>query len=91
MHRNISRIISDVCKKEGIDYKSGHLLFADSARIGEIILELGSISDEVSKIGERHNIIGIQKLLEDDLKIIGELEHSLRNLAQKIKHEKKTK
>jgi len=90
MHRNISRIVMDCCKLLGItDYKSPHLLFCDSARLGEIILELESLADEISKICERHNINGDNKFLQRDIESIGEIVHDLRNTAQKIKRDEK--
>ena len=89
MHSNISRMITDCCKKEGIEYKSSHLLFCDSARLGEIILELESFPDEISGICERHNINGNNKSLQEDMESIEKIEHHLRNLAQKIKKDEK--
>ncbi len=89
MHRNISRFITEVCKKEGIDYKSPHLLYADAARLGEICLELGSLQDEIDCICSRHNINGNNKTLHDDREAIKKIEHDILAIAEKIKREKK--
>jgi len=89
MHRNISRMINDICKEKGIEYKSSHLLFCDSARIGEIILELRSFEDEIKCICERHNINGNNKLLQKDIEALQDIVHHLRNIAQKIKKDEK--
>lgn len=95
MGKNISLIISDICRTLDIPYTSVNKevvqLYNDAKRLGEIWLELESFADELDCICKRHNIEGIEKLLNDDIEAIGKIEHDLRNIAFKIKNEDKLK
>lgn len=84
----------DISKKFGIDYTSknpDYLAFlGDAKRLGEIILEINSLIDELEIIFQRHNICLKNRLhLEKDLEELKVLNHDLVNLAQLAQTEKK--
>jgi len=92
MDKNISQIIQDVCKKEGIEYQSINPNYTDfcndAKRLGEIYLEINSLIDELDFIFNRHKIENkIRFKLEEDLKNLYSIEHDLLRLANKIKKE----
>ena len=92
MDKNISQIIQDACKKEGINYTSCnpnyHIFCNDAKRLGEIYLEINSLIDELDFIFNRHKIENkIRFKLEEDLKNLYSIEHDLLKLANKIKKE----
>lgn len=93
MDKNISRIITDICKKEGIDYSSPYykdILRNDTKRLGEIIFEIYSLADELECILSRHDVGNFTKeRIEKDLLELDDIHHDLQNLAQKIIAEKK--
>ena len=89
MHRNIPIMITGICQSLGIDYKSSHLLESDISRLQEIAWELDSFSNEIDCICERHNVNGNNEILQRDIEAIRNIEHDLRDVAQKIKMRKR--
>jgi hypothetical protein len=94
MTKNISAIITEIAKKEGIDYQSINPVFIefynDAKRIGEIIREFESLIDELDCILARHKIgNGIKKQMEIDIREFWKIHHDLKDLAIKIQKENK--
>jgi len=92
MDRKISLVINEICKKHGIYYTSINPNFTsflkDAKRLGEIILEINSLIDELENIFQRHNIQLKSRLkLENDLEDLKNLDHDLIKLATIIKNE----
>ena len=86
MTKNIKDRIKEACKKEGISYVS----LQDAKRLGEIILEINGLIDELESIFERHDIkTKIKEQLEHDLQDLHCIDHDLVRLAAEIKKEKK--
>lgn len=89
MGKNISNIISDICRKNGIDYLSPNPElnphYVDAKRLKEIYLQLKCISADLIEIGERYNLESFKTILEDDINKIDNCSHDLVILAKKIK------
>jgi hypothetical protein len=93
MDKNISQIILDCCKKEGIEYTSCNPNFVafcnDAKRLGEIILEINVLIDELDEILSRHNVTnGFKEQIKNDLRLLHNVDHDLVKLAKRIKEEK---
>jgi len=93
MDKHISRVIMDVCQKEGINYQSPYqqeVVFKDAQRLGEIITDINALIDELDCILTRHKVSNFTKQqIEKDLSELHDINHDLINLAQKIKAEKR--
>ena len=91
MSKDISVIITTICKELGIDYQSCNqeyiTFYNDAKRLGEIYLELNALSDELNEILLRHEINGLTQLLKDDLETLHKIDHDLIRFANKIKKE----
>lgn len=90
MDKNISATITEICKKLGIPYQSCNPNFVnfynDAKRLGQIVMEIESLSDELDCILTRHKIGNFTKQqIEKDLQSLHEIDHDLIQLAQKIK------
>jgi tRNA(Ile)-lysidine synthase TilS/MesJ len=90
MDKNISATIVETCKKLGIPYKSCNSnyveFYNDAKRLGEIYLELNSLTDELENILNRHKIDhNIKDRIEQELNQLHNLDHELIKLAYKIK------
>ena len=89
MSKDISALITQICKDQGIDYKSCNeeylSYYNDASRLGEIYLELKVLAGEIQIISEKYNINGLVALLQDDIKSIEILEHDIIKLARKLK------
>lgn len=82
MPRKITEHIHAVCKENGIKYTSQY----DVKRLGELIMELRAIADEVNCILERHEIdANIRVSIGDFLASLGGLNHGLSAVAKEIK------
>jgi len=94
MTKNISLIITEIARKEGIDYSSVNpevvQFWEDAKRIGEIVRDFEVLIDELDCLLVRHRIEnGIGKLIREDLNNLHNIEHDLLKLARKIQKEKK--
>jgi hypothetical protein len=92
MDKNISAIITEICKKYEIPYQSCNPNFTyfynDAKRLGQIVQEIESLIDELDCILVRHKIGNFTKQqIEKDLRELHSIDHDLINLAQKIKKE----
>jgi hypothetical protein len=92
MDKNISQIIIDACKKTGIDYTSCNpnyrAFYTDAKRLGEIILKINFLIDELDNLFSRHNIeIKLKNILQKDLQQLHTIDHDLIKLSQQIKEE----
>ena len=84
MPRKITEIIKAVCKEHGISYTSKH----DAKRLGELIIELRSIADEIDCILNRHDVKSdIRIEINWSLARLGALNHELMYLAKEIKND----
>jgi hypothetical protein len=92
MDKNISATIVEICKKLGIPYQSCNPnyveFYNDAKRIGEIVMEVEGLIDELDCILIRHKVQSFTKnQIEEDLQELHRIDHDLINLAQKIKKE----
>lgn len=90
--KNISKVIVDCCKRNGINYCSSYLknpqLYEDALRLRDIYLQLKEISADLQEIAERHKVESMYKILEDDILKIEKADHDVLRLAQKLIKEK---
>ena len=93
MDKQISHLITESCKKYGIDYKSinpNYVTFSNDAQLlGQLYRDLLEIVDKLQEIGERHNIEGLKKILSKDIYDLCNIDHDLIHLANVIREEKK--
>jgi len=92
MDKNISATITEICKKLGIPYQSCNPnyveFYSDAKRIGEIVMEVEGLIDELDCILERHKVGNFtKKQILKNLQELHQIDHNLINLAQKIKKE----
>ncbi len=90
----ISLLIEKICHRYSISYCSKnpyrHILVKDGKRIGEIIVEIRSLIDELNGLFNRHNLCPENRIkLDRDLGFLHELEHHLGSVSQIIKKEEK--
>lgn len=91
-NHNISEVIEECCKKEGIEYHSPYLKYGkhhyqDAKRLAEIYRELKEIAGELQIIEERHNVNGLGQLLHSDLLKLDEIDHDIILVAKKIREQ----
>jgi hypothetical protein len=91
MDKQISHLISESCKKCGIDYKSinpNYITFTnDAQQLVQLYKDLIQIAGKLGEIAQRHNICGLGVALEKAILKINELDHDLIRLATKIREE----
>lgn len=89
MDKNISHIVSESCKKCGIDYKSinpNYVYFTSDAQLlVQLYKDLQQIAGKLEEISERHDVPG----LKVDIIELTTIDHDLIRLAQKIREEEK--
>ncbi len=96
MDKKISQIITDVCHREGIEYRSINPNFielcTDAKRLGECYMTILSLIDEIDDILCKHKIKQeFKEKIENELKGLSDLKHDLTGLAQRIIMEEKYK
>ena len=95
MGKNISSIIKTICKKEGIKYTSlsgeGTNL-EDARRLGEIVMEIECLVDELAGIFEKHSVKSdIAEEMEKELHNLHNVDHALLRYAYYIKGQNEEK
>jgi len=87
MDKNISHLVSEACKRAGIDYKScnpNYVDFTNDAQLlGQIYRDLLEIAEKLTEISERHSI----PELKLDISKIQAIDHDLVRVATKIREE----
>jgi hypothetical protein len=90
MDKNISHIIDECCKKEGIKYSSinpNYIEFTtDVQELIQIDIDLKTIIDKLRIIEERHEVDGLAAPLEKAIQEIGCIDHLITKVARKIKN-----
>ena len=93
MDKQISHLISESCKKCGIDYKSinpNYITFTnDAQQLVQLYKDLIQIAGKLGEIAQRHNICGLGVVLEKEILKINEIDHDLIRLATEIRKEEK--
>ena len=93
MDKNISHLITESCKKCGIDYKSVNPNFInftnDAQQLVQLYKDLQQIAAKLVEISERHNIPALKEMIKFDVDQINAIDHDLIRLANKIKEEEK--
>jgi len=93
MDKNISHLITESCKKCGIDYKSVNPNFInftnDAQQLVQLYKDLQQIAGKLIEISERHNIPALKEMIKFDVDQINAIDHDLIRLANKIKEEEK--
>ncbi len=88
MHKNISKIVTDCCKKEGIAYDSVYLKHPDSLDdiylLRDIYLQLKEIAGDLQEVSEKYNLKELATLLKDDLDMIMKADHDILRVVQKL-------
>ena len=87
MDKNISHLVSESCKKNGIEYKSinpNYVIFTnDAQQLVQLYKDLQQIAAKLVEISEKHNI----PELKIDIFQLNSIDHDLIRLAQKLKEE----
>ncbi len=93
MDKNISNIISETCKKEGINYKScnpNYIYFhSDAQQLVQLYRDLQQIIGKLYEISERHDIPELKEMINVDIENLCRIDHDLVKLATKMKEESK--
>ena len=93
MDKNISHLITESCKKCGIDYKSCNPNFInftnDAQQLVQLYKDLQQIAGKLIEISERHNIPALKEMLKFDIDQINAIDHDLIRLSAKIREEEK--
>jgi hypothetical protein len=88
MNGRICQIIHSICKEQDINYCSKYyeesVFTRDAQSLAKIYKTLKGIIDELTAIGNRHNLDSIGKLLIDDIHILVTIDHDLIVSANKI-------
>jgi|GEM_PF-4945654 len=86
--KNISKLIVDCCKKEGINYCSIYLknpeLYEDAYKLKDIYLQLKEIAGDLEEISEKYNLENFNTLLVDDIKKLIEADHDIFKIMRKL-------
>lgn len=93
MDKQISHYIVESCKKLGINYNSINsnytIYLSDAQELNQLYRDLKEIAAKIQIISDRHQINGLNKILQDDIELIEKVDHDLVKIAQKIKNEDK--
>ncbi|HEY0089170.1 MAG TPA: hypothetical protein VGB37_10010 [Candidatus Lokiarchaeia archaeon] len=93
MHKNISKIIVDCCKKEGLNYTSVYLkhpeVLDDVYKLRDVYLQLKEIAGTLQEISEKYNLKEFATLLKDDLDLIMKTDHDVLKIVQKLLKDEK--
>jgi len=93
MDKQISHLITESCKKCGIDYKSCNPNFVnftnDAQLLGQLYKDLIDIAGKLEEISQRHNDCGLNIALEKAIASISEIDHDLVRVATQIREEEK--
>ena len=93
MDKNISHLITESCKKCGIDYKSTNPNFInftnDAQQLVQLYKDLQQIAGKLIEISERHDIPALKEMIDFDIDQINAIDHDLIRLAAKLKEEEK--
>mgnify|MGYP001320336006 CR=1 FL=1 len=93
MDKQISNLIIESCKKQGINYKSinpNYVTFTSDAQLlVQLYKDLQQIAGKLVEISERHNIPALKEMLKFDIDQIEAVDHDLVRLASKIREEEK--
>ena len=89
MDKNISHLITESCKKQGIGYKSinpNYVTFTnDAQKLVQLYKDLTDIAGQLVEISERHDI----PELKIDIFNLNFIDHDLIRLAKRIREEEK--
>ncbi len=93
MDKQISNLISEACKKEGIVYKScnpNYIVFTnDAQQLVQLYKDLQQVIAKLVEISERHDIPELKEMIKFDIDQINAVDHDLIRLTQKIQEEEK--
>ena len=91
MDKNISNIIIETCKKEGIQYKScnpNYVEFTNDAQLlGQLYRDLIEIGAKLHEIAERHDIPELREMIKFDIDQLEAIDHDLVRMATKLKND----
>lgn len=85
---NISKIITEVCHKLGIDYNSPFLdqYKEDLKTLADIYLQLKQITNQLYEIEERYSKVNhLRQVLEEDIKLLLKIDHDIIKEAEELK------
>jgi len=83
MPKQIVEHIRAVCKEHGIQYTSRH----DAQRLGELVTNFNTMTDEIYSILDRHDIkSNFKQEIETSLLKLHALDHELIQLAKQLKN-----
>ena len=89
MDKKITHIIAEVCKKEGIPFKSvnpNYIVFTnDAQQLVQLYRDLVEIAGKLQEISDRHDIPELKQVLKFDIKMLDKIDHNLVKLARKLK------
>lgn len=90
----ISKVITEVCKKLGIDYSSPYIAainqyHEDVKTLARIYTQLKQIIAELYDIEQRYEGVNdIRRVLEEDITLLERIDHDIIKEAYKIKNKK---
>ena len=85
---NVSKIITEVCHKLGIDYNSPFLdqYKEDLKTLADIYLQLKQITNQLYEIEERYSKVNhLRQVLEEDIKLLLKIDHDIIKEAEELK------
>jgi hypothetical protein len=92
MDKNISHVIMECCKKEGIDYHSINPNYVEFTNVVQDFIQvdrdLRTIEDKLRIIEEKYKIKGLTKIITKAIIKLAKLDHEIIRFAIKIKNER---
>lgn len=89
---NISLIIDDICKKQGIGYSSVNQHYVslkeDAMKMGKMYLQLKDMIGILKEIEDRHNLNGLRAKFESLIMELDGADHFLLKIAHEFKENK---
>ena len=85
---NISKVITEICRKLGIDYNSPFLdqYKEDLKTLADIYLQLKQIINQLYEIEERYSKVNhLRQVLEEDIKLLLKIDHDIIKEAEELK------
>jgi len=85
----ISLTITEICKKLKIPFKSQNDNYLEQTKLSRqmacIYRDLRGIIGRLEEIERKHKIAGLSKLLQDDIKILEEIDHEMLSVSKSLK------
>ena len=88
MDKNISHIVTESCKKCGIEYKSvnpNYVEFTnDAQQLVQLYKDIQQIVYKLDEISLRHNIPALKEMIKFDIDQLNAIDHDLVRMSSKI-------